>query len=104
MKPDNSLLCLQEATTEPDPNKFSPHPQPYLYNIQNVPGGKVSILGGHSISHSAQKVYMYMRSIPNSFQDRAILLYSSKTVDKKYYILFLIPVLIVQVTKLVQCT
>jgi hypothetical protein len=28
-------------------------------------------------------MYMYMCPIPNSFQDRAISLYSSKTVDKK---------------------
>jgi hypothetical protein len=47
--------------------------------------------------------YMYMCRIPNSFQDRAVSLYSFKIVDKKrYYVLFLIPVFIVQVTKLVQ--
>jgi hypothetical protein len=31
----------------------------------------------------SKKVYMYMWPIPNCFQDRAISLYSSKTVDKK---------------------
>jgi hypothetical protein len=34
----------------------------YIYsppNIQNVPGGKVSILGGHSIGHSKQK-FLYV--------------------------------------------
>jgi hypothetical protein len=46
-------------------------------SIQNVPGGKVSTLGGHSIGHSKQKVYMYMYPIPNSFRDRAISLYST---------------------------
>jgi hypothetical protein len=33
--------------------------------IQSVPGGKVNILGGHSIGHSKQKLYMYMCPIPN---------------------------------------
>jgi hypothetical protein len=48
-----------------------------------VAGGKVNILGGHSIGHSKQNVYMYMCAIPNGFRDRAIALYSSKIVDKK---------------------
>jgi hypothetical protein len=52
-------------------------------DIQGVPEGKVNILGGHSIGHSKQKVYMYMCPILNSFRDRAISLYSSKTVNKK---------------------
>jgi hypothetical protein len=30
------------------------------YNIQNVSGGKVIILGGHSIGHSKQKI-LYVR-------------------------------------------
>jgi hypothetical protein len=30
-----------------------------------------------------KKFYIYMRPIPNGFRDRAISLYSSKTVDKK---------------------
>jgi hypothetical protein len=45
-----------------------------------------------------------MRPIPNGFWDRDISLYSSKTVDKRYYVLFLISLFIVQVTKLVQFT
>jgi hypothetical protein len=46
---------------------------------------------------------MYMCPIPNGFRDRAILLYSSKLlIRKRYYVLFLIPVFIVQVTKLVE--
>jgi hypothetical protein len=42
-----------------------------------VPGGKVNILGGHSISHSKQrkKLYMYMWTIPNGFRDRDISLH-----------------------------
>jgi hypothetical protein len=39
--------------------------------IQDVPGGKVSILGGHIIDYSKQKVYMYMCPIPNCFRDKA---------------------------------
>jgi hypothetical protein len=42
--------------------------------IKNVPGGNINILGGHSIGHSKQKVYMYMCPIPNGVRDRAILL------------------------------
>jgi hypothetical protein len=51
--------------------------------IQGVPGRKAYILGGHSIGHFKQIMYMYMCPIPNGFRDRAISLYSSKTVDKK---------------------
>jgi hypothetical protein len=42
--------------------------------IQNVPGGKVNILGGHSIGHSKQKntICMYMCPITNGFRNRAI--------------------------------
>jgi hypothetical protein len=58
-------------------------------------------VGGHSTGNSKQKLYMYMCSIPNGFRDRAISLYSSKIVDKIYYVLFVIAVFIVQVTKLV---
>jgi hypothetical protein len=50
----------------------------YIYEyVQSVPGGKVNILGGHSLGHSKQKVYMQMRPILNGFRDRAISLYSS---------------------------
>jgi hypothetical protein len=49
--------------------------------MQGVPGGKISILGGHSIGHSNQKFFMYMCAIPNGFRGRAISL--SKTVGKK---------------------
>jgi hypothetical protein len=57
-------------------------------DIQSVPGGKVSILGDHSIGHSKQKrkcICMY--PIPNGFRDRAISLCSSKIVDKKEMLL-----------------
>jgi hypothetical protein len=48
-------------------------------DIQSVQGGKVNILGGHSIAHSKrkEKVYMYKCPIPNGFGDRAISLYST---------------------------
>jgi hypothetical protein len=52
-------------------------------NIQSVSGGKVSILGGHSIGRSKQKLYTYMCTIPNSFRDRVISLYSSKILGEK---------------------
>jgi hypothetical protein len=40
--------------------------------IQDVPGGNVNILGGHSIAHTTQKLDMCMCPIPNGFRDRAI--------------------------------
>jgi hypothetical protein len=54
----------------------------------------------------SKNVYMYMCPIPNGFRDRAVSLYSAKKllIRKRYYVLFLIPVFIVQVTKLVQFT
>jgi hypothetical protein len=54
----------------------------------------------------SKKVYIYLYPISNGFRGRDISLYSSKVVDKKeiYYVLFLIPVFIVQVTKLAQFT
>jgi hypothetical protein len=53
---------------------------PGVEYIQNVPGRKVNILGGHSIGHSKQvKIYKYMCPIPNGFRDRAISLYRRAT-------------------------
>jgi hypothetical protein len=66
--------------------------------IQGVPGGKVNIHGGHSIGHSkGQKciftcVLLLTVSVPKLL------------ITKRYYVVFLIPVFIVQVTKLVQFT
>jgi hypothetical protein len=37
--------------------------------MQGDPGGKVSNLGGHSISQSKEKVCMYVYPILNGFQD-----------------------------------
>jgi hypothetical protein len=75
------------------------------HHIENVPGGKVTVFCEVIISAILnKKVYMYMSPIPNGFRYRAISLYSSKIVDKKkrYYVLFVILVFIVQVMKLVQ--
>jgi hypothetical protein len=36
--------------------------------IQNVPGEKVNIMGGHSIGHSKREVYMNMCRIPIGFR------------------------------------
>jgi hypothetical protein len=47
--------------------------------VQGVPGGKVGILGGHSIGRSKQKIVYILCSIQNGFRDRAISLYSSQT-------------------------
>jgi hypothetical protein len=41
-------------------------------SIQDVLGGKVNILGDHSIGHSKKKVYVNMCPIPNGFRDRAV--------------------------------
>jgi hypothetical protein len=56
------------------------------------------------LTFSTLKLYMYMHPAPNNFRDRAVSLYSSKIVDTRYYVLFLIPVFSSQVTKLVQFT
>jgi hypothetical protein len=61
--------------------------------------GIYSVPGGHSIGHSKQKE-VYMRPIPNGFGDAVPKL----LIRKRYYVLFLIPVFNVQVTKLVHFT
>jgi hypothetical protein len=71
-------------------------------NIHGFTGGKVNILGDHSIDHSKKKVYLNMCAIPNGFRDRAVWMYSWKLlIRKRYYVLFLI--FIVQVTNLLVC-
>jgi hypothetical protein len=53
----------------------------------------------------AKKLYMYMCPIPNCFRDRVFHCTVPKLfIRERYYALFLIPVLIIQVTKLVQFT
>jgi hypothetical protein len=52
--------------------------------IPDVPMGNVNILESHSARVSKlNRVYMYMRPIPNGFRDRPISLYNSKIVVKK---------------------
>ena len=70
-------------------------------HIQGVPGGKVNILGGHSIGHSKLKcLYEHV-----SYSERFPRCTTAKLLKRKryyVYVLFLIPVFIVQVTELVQ--
>jgi hypothetical protein len=54
-----------------------------LFRLQNVPGGKVNILGGHSIGHSKQKIVYVHVSYSEPFRGRSFTLYSFKIVDKK---------------------
>jgi hypothetical protein len=77
-----------------------------VVSIQNVPGGKVNILGGHSISHSKKKKRICTCVL---FQTVSEIELFHRTVPKllirnRYYVLFLMPVFTVQVTKLVQFT
>jgi hypothetical protein len=51
--------------------------------MQGVPGGEVNILGDNSIIILSKKVYMYICPISNGFRERAVSLYSSKSIDKK---------------------
>jgi hypothetical protein len=52
-----------------------------------------------------KNVYMYICTIPESFRYTVISFTVPKLlIRKRYYVLFLIPVFIVQVTKLVQFT
>jgi hypothetical protein len=43
-----------------------------IQTVQDVPGGKVNILGGHNIGHSKQKECVYMSPNPNGFRDTFI--------------------------------
>jgi hypothetical protein len=52
----------------------------------------------------SKKLYMYMCSVPNGFQDRAISLCSCKILIKKCFVLFIISVFIVQLTQSVHFT
>jgi hypothetical protein len=77
-----------------------------MTSIQGVPEGKVNILGDHSIGRSKQKkctctcvlfrtaskIELFHCTVPKLL------------IGKRYYVLFLIQVLIVQLTTLVQFT
>ena len=72
--------------------------------IQAVPGGNVNILGGHTIGHSKQ-TSVYVRVIFQMVSEKELFHCTvAKLLIKRYYILFLMLVYIVQVTKLVQFT
>jgi hypothetical protein len=72
--------------------------------IQSVPGGKVNILGGYSTGLILSKMCICTCVL---FRAVSVIELFHCTVPKllvrrRYYVLFLIPVFIVQVTKLVQ--
>jgi hypothetical protein len=77
-----------------------------IYTVQSVPGGRSVFWEVMVSAILRKKKNAHTRAFPilNGFRDRDISLYISKIVDKSYYVLFLIPVFIVQVTKLVQFT
>jgi hypothetical protein len=77
----------------------------FFVHIQNVPGGRINILGCHSIVHSKQKICMYICPVPKGFRDWTISPYSSKIIDNKEILRIVSnTVFTVQVTKWVQFT
>jgi hypothetical protein len=63
----------------------------------------VSILGPQVSAILSRKVCICMCPIPNGFRDRVMSLYTFKIVDKKEILRTVVmPIFIVQVTKLVQ--
>jgi hypothetical protein len=74
--------------------------------IHRVPGGKVNILGGHGISHSTQKKCICTCVLFRTVSEIELFhcTVPKLLIKKKYYVMFLIPVFIVEVTKLVQFT
>jgi hypothetical protein len=67
-------------------------------------GGKVNILGGHSMVFLTKELYSYMCPILNRFRGIFHCTVPKLLIRKRYYVLFLMPIFIVQVTKLVQFT
>jgi hypothetical protein len=75
--------------------------------MHSVPGGKVDILGGHSIGRSKQKKkYICTCVIFRTVSERDLFhcIDAKLLIRRRHYVLFLLPVFIVQVTKLVQFT
>ena len=72
----------------------------------SVPGGKVNILGGHSIGHSKQRcLYEHVSYSEKLSEIELFECTTAKLLIRKrdyVYVLFLIPVFIVRVTELVQ--
>jgi hypothetical protein len=80
-----TFLCLVTVSRalyiNPHPS-FPSIPLSETY-VQNVPGGKVNIVGGHSIGHSKQKnVYVHV-SYSERFPRLILELYSSIIINKK---------------------
>jgi hypothetical protein len=78
-----------------------------LIHIHGVPGGMVNIPGGCSIGHSKQNCIRVCACVLSRKASEIELFYctvSKSLVRKRYYVLFLIPVFIVQNTKLMQFT
>jgi hypothetical protein len=72
-----------------------------IFLIQSVPGGKVSIRGGHSIGHSKQKKKNMCTCVLFQIASEIELFHCTVPklwIRKRYYILFLIPVFTVQVS------
>jgi hypothetical protein len=80
----------------------------YMHSyIQDVTGGKVSILGVHNIGHSKQKSIYVCTCVPFRTVSEMELFHCTVPkllIRKRYCLLFLIPVFIVQVTKLHSAT
>jgi hypothetical protein len=67
--------------------------------IQGVPGGKVYILGGHSIGHSKQKSVLCTCVLFRTVSEIQLFHCTVLLIRKRYYVLFLIQVFIVQVKR-----
>jgi hypothetical protein len=82
------------------------YPCTYIYmNLYRIPEGEVNILGSHSIDDFKKKVYMYMCPLPNFSEIEIFHCTVLKLlIRKRYYVLSLMPVFIVQATKLIQFT
>ena len=78
----------------------------FIAYIQGVSGGNVNILGSHSIGHSKQKMFIWTCVLFRTVSEVELFecTNSKLLIRKRYYVyvLFLIPVFIVQVTALVQ--
>jgi hypothetical protein len=73
-----------------------------VMHIQNVPRGKVNILGGHSKQKKYTCTYVLFQT--NSKIERFPCTVPKLLIIKRYYRQFLIPVFIIQVTKFIQFT
>jgi hypothetical protein len=74
-----------------------------LVLLRTSSGGKVNILGDHSIGHS-KETSVYVRVLFRTVSEIELFhcTLPKLLITKRYYVLFLITVFIVQVTKLVQ--